>query len=241
MCVWAPPDIPPNLPFLPPPQAAPCSSTWITSTVATSPPTAPASSTAPSTNPPPSPSTPRTLARVSAGGGGWSRRRRGGRCPVGSDPAVSPPGGLSLAVEGPSKAEISCTDNQDGTCSVSYLPVLPGDYSIAVKYNEKHIAGSPFTARITGTGGGTQGGLGGHWIWGGGTQGGSWVSLEAGGATQRGFEGVARGLQEGPGGCWGLGGGGTPRGFWVSWGGGHPEGLSGVVHPWGPCACPRPR
>nr|XP_032651018.1 filamin-A-like isoform X1 [Chelonoidis abingdonii] len=59
-------------------------------------------------------------------------------------------GGLSLAVEGPSKAEISCTDNQDGTCSVSYLPVLPGDYSIVVKYNEKHIAGSPFTARITG-------------------------------------------------------------------------------------------
>ncbi|TFJ96769.1 Filamin-C [Platysternon megacephalum] len=59
-------------------------------------------------------------------------------------------GGLSLAVEGPSKAEISCTDNQDGTCSVSYLPVLPGDYSIVVKYNEKYIAGSPFTARITG-------------------------------------------------------------------------------------------
>ncbi|EMP41497.1 60S ribosomal protein L10 [Chelonia mydas] len=63
------------------------------------------------------------------------------------------PGGLSLAVEGPSKAEISCTDNQDGTCSVSYLPMLPGDYSIVVKYNEKHIAGSPFTARITGYGG----------------------------------------------------------------------------------------
>ncbi|XP_033927771.1 LOW QUALITY PROTEIN: filamin-A [Melopsittacus undulatus] len=59
-------------------------------------------------------------------------------------------GGLSLAVEGPSKAELSCTDNQDGTCTVSYLPVLPGDYSIVVKYNEKHIPGSPFTARITG-------------------------------------------------------------------------------------------
>ncbi|NXN99627.1 FLNA protein, partial [Rhinopomastus cyanomelas] len=59
-------------------------------------------------------------------------------------------GGLSLAVEGPSKAELSCTDNQDGTCSVSYLPVLPGDYGIIVKYNDKHIPGSPFTARITG-------------------------------------------------------------------------------------------
>ncbi|XP_023664499.2 filamin-A-like isoform X2 [Paramormyrops kingsleyae] len=59
-------------------------------------------------------------------------------------------GGLSLAIEGPSKAEISCTDHHDGTCSVSYLPVLPGDYNILVKYNEKHIPGSPFTAKIAG-------------------------------------------------------------------------------------------
>lgn len=43
-------------------------------------------------------------------------------------------------------------DNQDGTCTVSYLPVLPGDYSILVKYNDKHIPGSPFSAKITGNG-----------------------------------------------------------------------------------------
>ncbi|XP_078520736.1 filamin-A isoform X1 [Lissotriton helveticus] len=59
-------------------------------------------------------------------------------------------GGLSLAIEGPSKADIGCTDNQDGTCTVSYLPMLPGDYNIIVKYNEKHIPGSPFVAKITG-------------------------------------------------------------------------------------------
>ncbi|XP_065811298.1 filamin-B isoform X2 [Labrus bergylta] len=58
-------------------------------------------------------------------------------------------GGLDLAIEGPSKADISCVDNKDGTCSVSYLPTLPGDYNILVKYNDEHIAGSPFTARIT--------------------------------------------------------------------------------------------
>ncbi|XP_067854900.1 filamin-B isoform X1 [Heptranchias perlo] len=58
-------------------------------------------------------------------------------------------GGLDLAIEGPSKAEISCVDNKDGTCTVSYLPTLPGDYSILVKYNEKHIPGSPFTAKVT--------------------------------------------------------------------------------------------
>eukprot|EP00062_Callorhinchus_milii_P024180 gi/632983815/ref/XP_007908833.1/ PREDICTED: filamin-B [Callorhinchus milii] len=58
-------------------------------------------------------------------------------------------GGLDVAIEGPSKADISCTDNKDGTCTVSYLPTFPGDYSILVKYNEKHIPGSPFAAKIT--------------------------------------------------------------------------------------------
>ncbi|XP_072310047.1 filamin-C isoform X2 [Eucyclogobius newberryi] len=59
-------------------------------------------------------------------------------------------GGLSLAVEGPSKAEISCKDNKDGTCTVSYMPTVPGDYNIIVKFDDKHIPGSPFTAKITG-------------------------------------------------------------------------------------------
>ncbi|XP_074554006.1 filamin-C-like isoform X12 [Halichoeres trimaculatus] len=59
-------------------------------------------------------------------------------------------GGLSLAVEGPSKAEISCKDNKDGTCTVSYLPTASGDYNIIVKFDDKHIPGSPFTAKITG-------------------------------------------------------------------------------------------
>ncbi|XP_026218463.1 filamin-C isoform X8 [Anabas testudineus] len=59
-------------------------------------------------------------------------------------------GGLSLAVEGPSKAEISCKDNKDGTCTVSYLPTAPGDYNIIVKFDDKHIPGSPFSAKITG-------------------------------------------------------------------------------------------
>ncbi|XP_018054598.1 PREDICTED: filamin-A isoform X10 [Atta colombica] len=61
-------------------------------------------------------------------------------------------GGLSLAVEGPSKAEISCHDNKDGTVSVSYLPTAPGEYKITVKFGDKHIRGSPFVAKITGEG-----------------------------------------------------------------------------------------
>lgn len=64
---------------------------------------------------------------------------------------LSSAGGLSLAVEGPSKAEISCKDNKDGTCTVSYLPTAPGEYNIIVKFDDKNIAGSPFTTKITGT------------------------------------------------------------------------------------------
>lgn len=60
-------------------------------------------------------------------------------------------GGLSLAVEGPSKAEIACKDNKDGTCTVSYFPTACGDYNIVVKFDDQQIPGSPFTAKITGT------------------------------------------------------------------------------------------
>ncbi|KAK0161840.1 hypothetical protein PV327_008250 [Microctonus hyperodae] len=61
-------------------------------------------------------------------------------------------GGLSLAVEGPSKADISCHDNKDGTVSVSYLPTAPGEYKISVKFGDKPIKGSPYVAKITGEG-----------------------------------------------------------------------------------------
>ncbi|CAH1784407.1 unnamed protein product [Owenia fusiformis] len=62
-------------------------------------------------------------------------------------------GGLALAVEGPSKAEITCQDNKDGTCSVTYFPMAPGEYKIIVKFADKHIKGSPFTAKISGDSG----------------------------------------------------------------------------------------
>jgi filamin len=59
-------------------------------------------------------------------------------------------GGLAVAVEGPSKAEIQCRDNKNGTCDVVYYPTAPGDYTITVKFADKHIVGSPFTAKIAG-------------------------------------------------------------------------------------------
>ena len=44
-------------------------------------------------------------------------------------------GGLALAVEGPSKAEIGCQDNKDGTVNVSYLPTAPGEYKVGESNN----------------------------------------------------------------------------------------------------------
>ena len=50
-------------------------------------------------------------------------------------------GGLGLAIEGPSKAQMSCKDNRDGSCTVEYMPTKPGDYEIVVKFAEKDIPG----------------------------------------------------------------------------------------------------
>ncbi|KAM6226030.1 filamin-C-like, partial [Porphyrio hochstetteri] len=57
-------------------------------------------------------------------------------------------GGLSIAVEGPSKAEISFEDRKDGSCGVSYLVQEPGDYEVSIKFNEEHIPDSPFVVPV---------------------------------------------------------------------------------------------
>ncbi|KRK03447.1 filamin-A isoform X8 [Drosophila teissieri] len=61
-------------------------------------------------------------------------------------------GGLTMAVEGPSKADINYHDNKDGTVSVQYLPTAPGEYQVSVRFGDKHIKGSPYFAKITGEG-----------------------------------------------------------------------------------------
>ena len=53
-------------------------------------------------------------------------------------------GGLSLSIEGPSKAEIDCKDNEDGTLDVDYKPTEPGFYIINIKFADSHVPGSPF-------------------------------------------------------------------------------------------------
>ena len=50
-------------------------------------------------------------------------------------------GGLSLSVEGPSKTDIQCDDNADGTCQVKYIPTEPGNYIVNIKFADEHIRG----------------------------------------------------------------------------------------------------
>ena len=53
-------------------------------------------------------------------------------------------GNIDLFVDGPTRTPIHCVDNHDGTCSMYYVPRVPGLYWLRVMFEEKHVPGSPF-------------------------------------------------------------------------------------------------
>lgn len=53
-----------------------------------------------------------------------------------------------MSIEGPSKAEIQCTDKDDGTLNISYKPTEPGYYIVNLKFADHHVEGSPFTVKV---------------------------------------------------------------------------------------------
>ncbi|KAL3313763.1 hypothetical protein Ciccas_007635, partial [Cichlidogyrus casuarinus] len=57
---------------------------------------------------------------------------------------------ISLSIEGPSKADIDCHENVDGTCLITYNPSEPGTYYASVKFGDKHVPGSPFEIYVDG-------------------------------------------------------------------------------------------
>ncbi|XP_075250469.1 filamin-A-like isoform X3 [Convolutriloba macropyga] len=59
---------------------------------------------------------------------------------------------LSLSMEGPSQANLDCTDTENGYCEVTYMPTEPGDYTLNIKYGDRHVPGSPFSVLVTGVG-----------------------------------------------------------------------------------------
>jgi len=58
--------------------------------------------------------------------------------------------GLSVGIDGPSRSEIKYHDNHDGTVKVTYIPSLPGEYKLVIKYDGLNVGGSPYTVRIRG-------------------------------------------------------------------------------------------
>ncbi|KAK6750425.1 hypothetical protein RB195_002418 [Necator americanus] len=63
-------------------------------------------------------------------------------------------GGLSVSVQGPSKAELTCKEVKAGLIKVNYKPTEPGVYVVAVKFADNHVKDSPFTVHCTGKGAG---------------------------------------------------------------------------------------
>jgi hypothetical protein len=58
--------------------------------------------------------------------------------------------GLSVGIDGPSRAEIRTSDNRDGTVKVQYTPKVPGDYKITIRYDGISVKGSPYSIRVRG-------------------------------------------------------------------------------------------
>lgn len=55
---------------------------------------------------------------------------------------------LNVTVDGPSKTQVSLADNKDGTITVSYTPLVPGEYNIKISFDGKQVVGSPFATTI---------------------------------------------------------------------------------------------
>ncbi|XP_074594572.1 filamin-A-like isoform X1 [Brevipalpus obovatus] len=58
--------------------------------------------------------------------------------------------GLSIAVDGPSRADIKYNDNRDGTVKVTYYPTIPGEYRVSIKFDGIELRGSPYRVTVRG-------------------------------------------------------------------------------------------
>lgn len=53
-------------------------------------------------------------------------------------------GGISVDIQGPKQPKVEYDDHEDGTMTIQYYPVEPGEYNIDISFNNTHIPGSPF-------------------------------------------------------------------------------------------------
>jgi len=58
---------------------------------------------------------------------------------------------VQVSIDGPSPVEVIKKKDEGRVLTINYVPQSPGEYAISVKYKGKHIMGSPFSAKISGT------------------------------------------------------------------------------------------
>lgn len=58
-------------------------------------------------------------------------------------------GGLKIAMEGPSKPDVSFEDNKDGTLKVKYKPQKAGNYRLHLGFGDIAVPGSPFNIVVS--------------------------------------------------------------------------------------------
>lgn len=61
------------------------------------------------------------------------------------DMSTAGEGALNLQIEGPCEAQVDVEDHDDGTATVKYLPVEPGEYKVNIQFADEAIPGSVFT------------------------------------------------------------------------------------------------
>lgn len=58
-------------------------------------------------------------------------------------------GKLGLSMQGPSKAEVKCSNTPDGIIRVTYTATQTGSYTVNVRYAGEEVPGSPFTVKLS--------------------------------------------------------------------------------------------
>jgi len=88
--------------------------------------------------------------RVKAKGQGLASGHTNQPCFFTLDARKAGYGDFDILIKGPSQADIIYHDQDDDTLyTVEFRVSLPGDYSIEIRYDNKHIPGSPFASKIT--------------------------------------------------------------------------------------------
>ena len=60
---------------------------------------------------------------------------------------------IDVKIDGSGKADIVKKEEKDGIMTYVYVPISAGEYNINIRFKNKHIHGSPFSAKISGTDG----------------------------------------------------------------------------------------